>query len=182
MKQKRNWLIILGIVLCMATLTSTVILHKIGYLSFLDSDMAAELILARQQADRGHLIETEWMHSTEIRILSPNLLYALSFLFTDSYALARMIGNTIGFILSMAACVYLCRKLSLSYAGALCAAALLPLAASRLYAGIVNIGGYYILHFFFGYVGAGLWLDSAQHADRRGKGLLLTLGFLAFCA
>ena len=81
----------------------------------------------------------------------------------------------------MGAHVYLCRKLHLSYAVALCSAALLPLAASSLYAANMTIGGYYIIHLSFAYLGAGLWLSSAQHARRRGKGLYLALSFLAFC-
>lgn len=181
MKQKKQLcLIVLGVVLCAAVLVLSVVLQKAGYLTFLNSDMSAEIILARQQADTGHLIETKWLHSTEIHTLHMNLLYAFSFLFTDSYFAARVIGNTIGFLLGIAAYVYLCRKLKLSYGCALCTAALLPLASSLLYAANMTVAGYYIVHLSFAYLGTGLWLDCAQRASRRGKGLLLILGLMAF--
>lgn len=182
MEKKRSFPVIAGIVLCILTLALSVVLQKEGYLTYLNSDMAAEIILAREQADTGHLIETQWMHSTEIHTLHMNLLYAFAFLFTDSYFAARIIGNTIGFLLGIASYVYLCRKLKVSYSCALCTAALLPLAASLLYAANMTVAGYYIVHLSFAYLGAGLWLSSAQHAKRRGKGLFLALGFMAFCA
>ena len=180
MKRKISWKTGVGIALCVVTLVLSIVLQKAGYLTYLNSDMSAEIILARQQANSGHLIETNWLHSTEIHTIHMNLLYALSFLFTDSYFAARVIGNTIGFVLGMAAHVYLCRKMGLSYGCALCTTALLPLAASVLYAANMTVAGYYIVHLSFAYLGTGLWLSSAQHARRRGKGLLLLLGFLAF--
>ena len=181
-RESKRLLIVLGITLCILTLGYSVVLQKAGYLTYLNSDMASEVILARQQAEHGHVVEMDWLYSTEIHTLHMNLLYALSFLFTDSYFAARVIGNTIGFILGMASHVYLCRKLRLSYGIALCTAALLPLASSVLYAANMTIGGYYIVHLSFAYLGAGLWLDSAQRARRRGKGLLLAFAFLMFCA
>ena len=181
-RESKRLLIVLGLALCILTLGYSVVLQKAGYLTYLNSDMASEVILARQQAEHGHVVEMDWLYSTEIHTLHMNLLYALSFLFTDSYFAARVIGNTIGFILGMASHVYLCRKLRLSYGIALCTAALLPLASSVLYAANMTIGGYYIVHLSFAYLGAGLWLDSAQRARRRGKGLLLAFAFLMFCA
>lgn len=186
MKSKREnrpkWPIWLGLALCLLSLVYAVALQKAGYLTYLNSDMASEVILARQQADTGHWIETDWLYSTEIHTLHMNLLYALSFLFTDSYFLARVIGNTIGFVLGMGACVYLCRRLGLSTGRGLCAAALLPLAAGTLYASNMTIGGYYIVHLSFAFLGAGLWLSAAQHARRRGRGLALLAAYAAFCA
>lgn len=181
-QEKKRWPIALGIALCIAALVFSVVLQKAGYLTYLNSDMAAEIILARHQASSGHLIEMDWLYSTEIHTLHMNLLYALAFLFTDSYFAARVIGNTIGFALGMASYVYLCRRMKVSYGVALCTAALLPLAASALYAANMTVAGYYICHLSFAYLGAGLWLDSAQRARRRGKGLLLALAFMASCA
>ena len=181
-QSRRRWPVVLGVMLCVMTLAFSIVLQKAGYLTYLNSDMASEIILARQQADSGHVVETQWLYSTEIHSLHMNLLYAFSFLFTDSYFAARVIGNTIGFLLGMASYVYMCRKLGLSYGRALCTAALLPLAASVLYAANMTVAGYYIVHLSFAFLGAGLWLDSAQRARRRGKGLLLALAFLAFCA
>lgn len=181
MKRKKwCWPVIGGIALCAAVLVLSVVLQSAGYLTYLNSDMSAEIILARQQADTGHIIETDWLHSTEIHTLHMNLLYAFAFLFTDSYFAARVIGNTLGFVLGMAAYVYLCRSLKLSYGLALCTAALLPLAASQLYAANMTVAGYYIVHLSFAYFGAGLWLRSARCRGKRMLGM--AAGFMAFCA
>ena len=180
--KKRRWPVLLGLALCLLTLALSVALQHEGYLVYLNSDMASETILARQQAHSGHPVETQWLYSTEVHTLHMNLLYALSFLLTDSFYLARVIGNTLGFLLGMASLVYLCRQMGLSYGRGLCAAALLPLAASPLYAANMTIGGYYIVHLSFAFFGAGLWLSTSQRARRRGRGLLLLLGFMALCA
>jgi len=140
-REIRRWPVILGIALCVLTLAYSVVLQKAGYLTYLNSDMAAEIILAKQQAQSGHIVEMDWLYSTEIHTLHMNLLYALSFLFTDSYFAARVIGNTIGFVLGMASYVYLCRKLRLSYGTALCTAALLPLAGDLTRCTIVPLNG-----------------------------------------
>ena len=179
---KWRWSLLLGLVLCALTLVLSVALQREGYLVYLNSDMSSEMILARQQADSGHLVETQWLYSTEVHTLHMNLLYALAFRLTDSYFLARIIGNTLGFLLGMASLVLLCRELGLSTARGLCAAALLPLAASTLYAANITIGGYYIVHLTFAFLGAALWLRAARLARRRGRGLLLLLGFMALCA
>lgn len=180
--KKRRWPVALGLTLCALTLALSVALQHAGYLTYLNSDMASELILARRQADSGHIVETQWLYSTEVHTLHMNLLYALAFLLTDSFFLARVIGNTLGFLLGMGALVYLCRRLGLSWGRGLCAAAALPLASSVLYAANMTIGGYYIVHLAFAYLGAGLWLSAARSARRRGRGVLLLLAFMALCA
>ena len=152
--EKRRWPLVLGIALCVLSLALSVALQEAGYLTYLNGDMASELILAQRQADTGSLIQMDWIYSTEIHTVHMNLLYALSFLFTDSFMLARIIGNTIGFVLGMLACVFLCRTLGLSMAKGLCTAALLPFAAGTLYASNMTIGGYYIIHLPFAFGGA----------------------------
>ena len=123
--EKRRWPTIVGIALCILTLVVSVFLQEAGYLTYLNSDMASEMILARRQADTGSLIQMDWLYSTEIHTIHMNLLYALSFAWTDSFMWARIIGNTIGFVIGMLSCVFLCRKLGLSLAKGIWTAALL---------------------------------------------------------
>ena len=59
--RKRRWPVLLGLALCALTLVLSVALQREGYLVYLNSDMASETILARQQADSGHLVETQWL-------------------------------------------------------------------------------------------------------------------------
>lgn len=179
--EKRRWPLVLGIALCVLSLAVSVALQEAGYLTYLNGDMASEMILARCQADTGSLIQMDWIYSTEIHTIHMNLLYALSFLFTDSFMMARIIGNTIGFLLGMLACVFLCRTLGLSLAKGLCTAALLPFAAGTLYASNMTVGGYYIIHLPFAFGGAALWLAASEGGRGRRRGLAALALFLAVC-
>lgn len=179
-QRRKRWPVALGLALCVLTLGFAVVMQASGYLTYLDSDMASEMILARRQVDTGSLVQMDWLYSTEIHILHLNVLYALAFLFTPSFFLARIIGNTLGLILGMAACVYLCRKLHLSWGRALGAAALLPACAGNLYAYSMIVGGYYIIHLLFAFLGAALWLHTGEIRGRR-RVLPGVLAFAGFC-
>ena len=96
--------IALGAALCVLALVFSVWLQKAGYLIYLNSDMASEVILANRQARTHSLIQMDWLYSTEIHSIHMNLFYALAFLLTPSYEAVRIIGNTFVFVLGMAAC------------------------------------------------------------------------------
>lgn len=96
--------IALGAALCVLTLVVSVLLQKAGYLIYLNSDMASEIILANRQAQTHSLVQMDWLYSTEIHSVHMNLFYALAFVFTPSYEAARIIGNTLVFVMGMAAC------------------------------------------------------------------------------
>ena len=159
--------IALGLLLCAATLVLAVLLQRAGYLAYLNSDMASETILARRQVDTGSLVQMDWLYSTEIHSLHMNLFYALAFLVTPSFEMARILGNMLGFLLGMAALVWLCRVMRLSWGAALCTAALLPLAAGTIYALNMTIGGYYIIHLSLGFSLVALWLPLADRGAGR---------------
>ena len=159
--------IALGAALCVLALVFSVWLQKTGYLIYLNGDMASEAILANRQAQTHSLVQMDWLYSTEIHSIHMNLFYALAFLFTPSYQLARIIGNTLVFALGMAACAGLCSACGLSLGASLCTAAMLPLAASTVYAENMTVGGYYIIHLIFGFWGAALWLKAARRQKKR---------------
>ena len=168
--------IALGAALCVLTLVVSVLLQKAGYLIYLNSDMASEIILANRQAQTHSLVQMDWLYSTEIHSVHMNLFYALAFVFTPSYEAARIIGNTLVFVMGMAACAGLCSACGLSLGASLCAAAMLPLAASTVYAENMTVCGYYILHLVFGFWGAALWLKAARQRRKRN-----TAAFAAIC-
>ena len=168
--------IALGAALCVLTLVVSVLLQKAGYLIYLNSDMASEIILANRQAQTHSLVQMDWLYSTEIHSVHMNLFYALAFVFTPSYEVARIIGNTLVFVMGMAACAGLCSACGLSLGASLCAAAMLPLAASTVYAENMTVGGYYIIHLVFGFWGAALWLKAARQRRKRN-----TAAFAAIC-
>ncbi len=181
---KKRGSVVLGVLLCVLTLTLSVVLQKEGYLTYLNSDMASEVILAKRQVDTHSLVQMDWIYSTEVHLLHMNLFYAVGFLFTSSYFLARVIGNVLGFLLGMGTCVYLIKRLGITERGGgagLITASLLPLAASTLYASNMTIGGYYIIHIPFAFMTAGLWL-SAGRMDRTPRETLpVCIAFVCIC-
>jgi len=179
--EKRRWPVFAGIALCILTLVLSVVLQEAGYLTYLDGDAASEVIMAKRQADTGSLIQMDWLHSTEVHILYAHAFYAMAFAFTDSFMWARIIGNTIAFVCGMLSCVYLCRKLGFSTAKGLWTAALLPITTSTLYATNITIGGYYIVHLSFAYLGAALWLQAASISGGKKKALISAALFLLLC-
>ena len=179
--ERKRWPVIAGIALCLLTLALSIVLQEAGYLTYLNSDMASEMILARRQADTGSLVQMDWLYSTEIHTIHMNLFYALAFAFTQSFMWARIIGNTIGFVIGMLSCVFLCRKLGLSMAKGLWTAALLPFASSVLYAANMTIGGYYIIHLPFAFLGAALWLEAGSVGVGKRRALVSTVLFMLLC-
>lgn len=167
----------LGLCLCLASLVFSVALQRAGYLTYLNSDMASEVILAKRQFETRSLVQMDWLYSTEVHTVHMNLLYALAFLVTKSYRTARIIGNTAGFIIGMASLYLLLRRVRVSRGGALAVTALLPLAASALYASNMTIGGYYIIHLPFAFGTLALWLGASKEKSGRAQ----LLGYLALC-
>ncbi|MGN0995859.1 MAG: hypothetical protein ACI4PG_03040 [Candidatus Ventricola sp.] len=176
-----RWGIALGLALCLAALGGAVALQSVGYLAYLDSDLASELLLARRQAQTGSLVQMDWLYSTEIHILSQNLLYALAFLFDAGFKAARIIGNTLGMALTMGACVLLLRCMQVPWGGALAASALLGVTLGPTYGFTMTVGGVYLSHGVFCYGCVALWLLAAQSGRTRRARLLLAAGFAALC-
>ena len=176
-----RWGIVLGALLCLVALGASAALQSAGYLAYLDSDIASELLLARRQAQTGSLVQMDWLYSTEIRILGPNLLYALAFLLDAGFKAARILGNTLGLALMMGACVFLLRRARVPWGGALAASALLAVTLGRTYGYAMTVGGFYLSHGILCFLSAGLWLLAAQGGRTRRARVLLAAGFAALC-
>ena len=56
----------------------------------LDSDEASELLLGKLLAEKGGVLSRDWYYSTELRVLSSNLLTAPLFRLTDSWHTVRV--------------------------------------------------------------------------------------------
>ena len=183
MKQKKTWLgAALGLALCVLALAATVLLQHVGYIGMLDSDIASEVILGKRQADTGSLIQMDWLYSTEVRILGPNLLYALAFVFGASFKWARIIGNTLGLALVMASCVFALRKAKVSWTACLFAAAMLPMPLSVVYGYVMAMGGFYLSHCMFGFMALGMWLAASGCSGSKRRLAALTGVYMLTCA
>lgn len=77
----------------------------------LDSDMASELTLAQHLCREGTLVSSSWYYSTEIRLLSTQLVYTpLMALFPHDWRMVRTLGNLILAAALAGACYYAARQ------------------------------------------------------------------------
>ena len=118
-----------------------------GYGAYLDADMASELALARHLADEGTLISSTWLYSTEVRVLSTQLVFTpLMALFGGSWRMVRTVGCLI-LQAMLAASAYFCgRSLGAKKSWALAFAGLSISACSVVYSQMILIGAYYVPH------------------------------------
>ena len=90
--------------------------------TYLDSDMASEMVLASQLNKEGALLSTNWYYSTEIRIFGNAILFKpLLKLFPNNWRLVRTIAQAILLLLTGISYVYMTsilnkRKMSVLFA------------------------------------------------------------------
>jgi len=182
MRQKKSaWPAVAGAALCVLALAVSIVLQDAGYRGMLDGDISADLLLGKRQADTGSLIQMDWLYSTEVRIFSPNLFYALAFSLGAGYKWARIIGHAIGLALMMASCVFALRKAKASWAASLCASAMLAVTASPIYAYVISMGGFYLCHCILGFLALGLWLSAGEGGGGKKKSLIRAGIFVCLC-
>jgi len=71
----------------------TIILTYFVTKNCIDSDASSELVLAEHLAKSGKLFSTDWIYSTELRVLNTQLIYAPLFLLFNSWHLVRFFGS-----------------------------------------------------------------------------------------
>lgn len=146
MKQKRlGGLCAAAIFLLCALMTGFYLIA--GYGAYLDSDMASELALASHLAKEGALISSTWAYSTEVRVLSTQLVFTpLMALFPHNWRLVRTLGCLI-LQAALAASAYFCgRSLGARKRFALLFAGLSISVCSVVYAQMITMGAYYVPH------------------------------------
>ena len=169
MRQKRlGGLFAAAVFLLCAVMTGTYLIA--GYGAYLDSDMASELALASHLAEEGKLISGTWVYSTEVRVLSTQLIFTpLMALFPHDWRLVRTLGCLIlqGIL---AASAYFCgralgadKKFSLLFAG------LSISVCSVVYAQMVTIGAYYVPHAVLTNLCVGMTADAHGEGQKAGS-------------
>ncbi|MDD3214814.1 MAG: hypothetical protein PHY64_14175 [Eubacteriales bacterium] len=177
MKRKTLLRLILLIVLALQLAAVAVSLYQSPE-RYLDSDDAAEMVLAREMAREGALISDNWYYSTEIRILGPQTVWALLFLFTDQWALIRVIGTMIMLVLLLWAYGYFARSMKLGIAGECLAPALLAPISIPYFKYAVSVP-YYAFPLIMVFWMFGLYASlTTQKMTLRRKSLLYTLAIL----
>ena len=182
MKQKRlGGLCAAAIFLLCALMTGFYLIA--GYGAYLDSDMASELALASHLAKEGALISSTWAYSTEVRVLSTQLVFTpLMALFPHNWRLVRTLGCLI-LQAALAASAYFCgRSLGARKRFALLFAGLSISVCSVVYAQMITIGAYYVPHAVLTNLYVGLTarlMTERKHGRRRGiLALLIALSVL----
>ena len=80
---------------------------------YIDADDASELVLARLINKDGKLFTTNWFYSTELRILSYQLIFAPMFALTHSFFYTRLFSSIILMIILILSYYYLLKQLEL---------------------------------------------------------------------
>lgn len=84
----------------------------------LDSDMAAEMILAHIENETHSLVSSNWFYSTELRVLHMQWLYRIGLLFSPhNWQIARTIGVALALILLAAGMIEVGRRCGLGVYG-----------------------------------------------------------------
>ena len=121
--------------------------YLIGHLyDMINSDMASELILAKDLAERGKFIlDSEWIYSTEIRVLNTQLIFSFLFRFIDNWFLVLLLGTIILDTFLLICIYFLCCQISMKqYFPLIGGIFICPI--SEDYLNIVLGGAYYIPH------------------------------------
>lgn len=136
---------------------------------YLDSDMSSEMILANLLNQEGGILSKNWYYSTELRVFCLQPFYRIGLLLQphDWYA-ARVIGQALCLLATIASYLYMGHQLNLRYNGLLSAIAFAcPFGTWYLLYGIY--GGYYLPHMMLLMLCFGLSLALLKEAGRGRK-------------
>lgn len=145
-----SWLWLFGCFLFLLLFLNRHMIHLV------DSDMASELILAKNMADNGNLLFSHhWIYSSELRVLNTQLIFSNLFRLTDSWQLVRFAGNAVLYILLLLCFRFFCCQIGLKQAFPILGGCLL-LPVSVEYFDFVLKGVFYIPHICISFLVLGL--------------------------
>lgn len=153
-----------------------------GYGAYLDADMSSELALAQHLVKEGTLISPTWMYSTEVRVLSTQLIFApLMAIFPHNWRLVRTLGCLILLAMQAGSAYFCARALGAKRRDALLFSGLTISACSVVYSQMILIGAYYVPHAVLTNLCVGM--TARAYAMERGKRrAALCALLLALCA
>lgn len=169
---KERWLCYA--ILCLGIAFTTGVFFCHGR-DLLDSDMSSEMILAKLLKDEGGIIAKNWCYSTEIRVISTQIVYKLGFYLFNDWHWVRTFSTCILLFILMGCYCFFAERMKLGKAGLLSGLILL-LPFSAEYARFVIWGGYYLPHTAFIFLTLALAVRSDSVKINR---ILLGLNILA---
>ncbi|NLC72542.1 MAG: hypothetical protein GX684_02045 [Ruminococcaceae bacterium] len=151
--------------------------------NILDGDASSELTLAKHLSEKNAIISSDWVYSSELRVINTQLVYSALFKITDKWQVVRFWGIIILNIILVLSYLFMIRKTSVRRSARIFSASLLLLPMSIATARILNFHTYYIPHVAIGFLLLGLFLKfSGQKPSSSRKltvALFLLLGFLS---
>jgi len=142
-KKSRNYTQIISWIFFFSVVSTCIILMVIHVKDILNSDMASEMILAKQLSQSGSILSNQWYYSTELRVINTQLFYALFFHLTNDWQLVRIFGNILLYLAFLSSFFFLCKQLKIDrYFPILASILFLPL--SEDYTAVILIGAYYV--------------------------------------
>lgn len=135
--------------------------------SYIDSDMASEMILSQILNEEGGLLSTNWWYSTELQVFCLQMLYRPALLlFPHNWFAARMLGQALFILILLVSYLYMGHGLGLKAWGAWGAAALAcPFGVCYLWYGL--LGGFYLPYMILLLLGFGAILHLLRATTRR---------------
>lgn len=151
--------------------------------AFMDSDMASELLLAKECYLQKTFFPRTWYYSTEIRILNTQIISAPLFIFTKNLKIIKIITVFFCSILLPLSLFYLLSSLNITKKWLLWLGCLLTSVPFSLTMwNYVNFGNYYIPHFCLAFIYSGLFLNLfyGENQLKKQKKLLSIFLILSF--
>ena len=176
MKKKLTFTIsILWLLGCIAA--ACVFVAKCGT-NFIDSDMSSELVLGKLLSEQGGILAKNWFYSTEIKLLSDQIVFAPLFWIFKSWSTVRTAGSAISFLLLAGACIFTLRAYKLAWPVTFTATGFLfvPLSSSYIY-GVLE-GIFYIPYIILSILPLGLFAKSFDADSKRKCFVMFTLSLL----
>lgn len=155
----------------------------------LDSDLAAEMVLADKLNKEHSILSTDWFYSTELRVFHSQWFYRLGLLFfPDNWHRARVVAVALMFVLFAALLIWFSKMIGLEKYGIWCAAFMMwPFGSWYLVYGI--FGTYYIIYMLFSLSVIGILMKLVSGSlggcmgNGRGRLLLYVAGvFISFAS
>jgi len=142
----------------------------------LDSDAASELVLAKHLFDTKQLFSSDWIYSTELRVVHTHLIFApLFFIFSDWHKV-RFVGTVICHILMVLSYGYMVKPLKMDKKVFYIGSTLLLLPVSVAYGRVMLYHCHYIPHIIISFVLMGLVLRIVDFSK---KSLYITSNIIA---
>ncbi len=170
-------------ILALTWLLAMIFQYKYGEL-FLNSDLAAEMLLAKEMNDSGSILfAKDWCYSTEIRVFYQHIPFRLGLLlWPNNWHLARVFGQGVMLALHATSFIYMMSALGYRRAGVYGAAVLMcPFGYWYLFHGV--FGGQYLSHMILISTSIGLLLRLLKDRENRRRpwillGVTLVFAFL----